>query len=565
MEIERISADVLVIGSGAAGLRAALEARRQGADVWLLSKGRTGLGNVTAVAGGGIVAPFGHADPRDNSGVLFADTLASGRGLCDPNLVRAFVAEACNEVSHLHRLGLPFRTEPDGRFVQLYQPGHTYPRDCKIAGPTRTETWVPVFEGGRLLNMTLKKAALELGVKTVERTVVFDLYTDDLGVLGAVGVTPDLKWVVIESRAVILATGGAGEVYKHNATPPDTTGDGYRLALRHGVSLLDMEFVQFYPVSIVEPGIPHWYLPYWYFFENGALLYNVKGEDLLVREGLTKIEEITRDKLARACGQYETILLDCTPMKEPTWEERDFRAFRDELLKHRFDPREKPFRVSPTGYYFMGGIKIDDACRTSLAGLYAAGEVVGGIHGANRLGSNELPADLVFGAIAGRGAALHASKISRRPVSEARVKRSCEEISGKSGRGKAGSRHPSLIRRDIQEIMWKYAIWVRSSEGLRKALDELAGIRERQMPLSRAGTFQELKQSLENEALLDTAEMVCQAALLREESRGSHLRVDCPDEEPTWEKNILISAPRGGNRLELTAQPPPRDFVHQTT
>ncbi|MFQ5913617.1 MAG: FAD-binding protein, partial [Nitrospinota bacterium] len=187
-----------MVGSGAAGLRAALEARRAGVRVLLVSKGRTGLGNVTAVAGGGIVAPFGHADPRDNPDVYFEDTLASGRGLCDPELVRIFVNEACREILHLQQLGLAFRMEPDGRFVQLYQPGHSFPRDCKVAGPSRTESWVPTFEGGRLLSMSLKKAAAQIGVECLERTIVFDLCSDNLGIAGAIGVDETMNLIVIE-------------------------------------------------------------------------------------------------------------------------------------------------------------------------------------------------------------------------------------------------------------------------------------------------------------------------------------------------------------------------------
>ncbi|MFQ5914858.1 MAG: FAD-binding protein, partial [Nitrospinota bacterium] len=352
-----------------------------------------------------------------------------------------------------------------------------------------------------------------------------------------------------ESKAVILATGGAGEVFKYNVTPPDMTGDGYRLALQKGVSLFDMEFVQFYPISIVEPGVPHWYLPYWYFFENGALLHNIKGEDVLVREGFTKIEEITRDKLARACGQDEVLLLDCTRMTDDVWKQHDFLAFKNEMLRHGFDPGDKPFKVTPTGYYFMGGIKIDASCRTSVPGLYAAGEVVGGIHGANRLGSNEFPAALVFGAIAGKSASEYTLTIPKMRIPADSVNSSREKIRQclKAERTKVG--HPVAVRAKIQETMWDYAIWVRSREGLERALKKLKNIKSEQMSSSYARTFSELKRLLENEALMDTAEMICWAAWMREESRGSHFRVDYPSEDPVWERNIFSTMT--GNEVNL--------------
>ncbi len=546
-----IKSDVLIIGSGLAGLSAALEARKQGTDVLVVSKGPTGLATTTAVSGGGTCVALGHADPADNPEVHYKDTIVAGRYLNDQQLVKIFTEEAPKRFLELEDLGVLFEKEND-KFIQYPMPGHTYPRDCQIAYKGRTGSWIPPGKGGILLMKALITAAQTAGVKFMENIMVYDLIGEDY-IVGAVGLDQKTgAFLIFQTKSVILATGGAGQVYQYNSVPSGITGDGYSIALHAGIKLMDMEFVQFYAPTIVHPNLPKWRLPYQYLLKAGAVLIDNDGRDILDQHGIGDVQEVTRDIIARLCEIHDPVFLDFTRIPARMWREPLLRSTRDPIKKHGVDIAKNPIKVSFIGYYFMGGIKINERCETGLMGLYAAGEVTGGMHGANRLGSNALPEILVFGARSGQFAAEHVRSISGTSPTKKQLEKKWEKVSDILKRQPNDSGAPQKIKSKVKEVTWKFVGPVRSKEGLKKALRELEKLRDENLPMIFANKPFELKAALEAGVLLDVAEMITRAALFRRESRGAHYRSDYPNEDKNWLKNIVISKKKG--KIRLTTQ-----------
>ena len=534
-EIDRISCDVLVIGGGGAGLRAAIEARHAGADVLLVSKAKVGYANNTYIAKA-IIAASGWGDPRDGGRVHLEDTVKGGRFLNDPELVSAMVEEAKSEISFLEKCGVAFRKK-EGRFKTDYIAGHSFPRH--VSGEHRT---------GSDLTLPLKQHAEKIGVRFADRVFITRLFSSGDRVAAASGVSHDGRFLVFTAGSVILATGGFGQMYLHTNNAAGITGDGHALALHLGLPLKDMEFVQFYPTATGKLG-NRLILYEALVLGEGASLKNRKGEDIILKHGLKDPMRLTRDRLAQAImrellGGNDVdggVIMDLSSISEERL------APLTSLLPSAWHADQKTLIVSPTTHFCMGGIMINKNAETPLTGLFAAGETTAGVHGANRLGGNALCEVFTFGGIAGKRAAARAEELGCVNAPVEMIEHEKVRLEFRFGGNGAESK---VLSRSLKKVMWLKAGILRDPEGLSEALETISDIRSGAVEAS-IGKISDLVRCLELENMLLLSEVVCRAALLRTESRGSHYRTDCPDEDNAhWLKNIVAKKDEAGIRLE---------------
>jgi len=547
-ETRRLACDVLVIGSGAAGCRAAIEAAEYGARVLLTSKGVFGKSGTTNLACVVYDAAVGHADPQDSPQVQFEDTVVYGRFLSNQALVKVFTDEAVQSVYELERYGMEWWKTPDGRFLQITSPGLRYPR-----GLHNNE------ETGKKVQQALVREVRRGTRRTIE--VVEDLFVTDLvvvdgRVVGAVGI--DFKTgalTVIEARNVILATGGLGMMYSVTDMEAGSTGEGITMAYRVGAELIDMEMHQFFPTAFVYPeslrGIIVTSSALWVL---GLKLYNAQGERFMEKSYPEEKENVPRDILSRHIfleivggrgTEHGGVWLDTRDIP-------NFDAIRKErprtyLWKDRFGVKTERFEVAPTYHYTLGGIRIDVWGRTKVPGLYAAGECAGGVHGANRLAGNALPDCMAFGRVAGRHSALALGPSV--PIGDVAVERVRERVLALVG-DPAGGVPAGQVNRELRDVMYRQAGIIRSGEDLRQGRETVRTLRRRagqmRTPGAPSPTFGLLR-ALETEAMVELAEVIVESALLRTESRGAHYRTDFPHvDNSQWLKNIVARrAPEG--------------------
>jgi succinate dehydrogenase/fumarate reductase flavoprotein subunit len=532
--MEELSTDILVIGSGLAGMVSAFEAESAGIEVLIAGKFTIGMGTNTSMANGVFTAANSRFSKEDH----LQATLKSGKGLNHLNLVETVVENAPDAIGKLKDYG-----------VSLVERGLGYGLDrpegsCQLPGVLLTKALVE----------RLKKSSIHL----LPGLVIFDLVVEEGEVQGAFGFFRDGKPYLIKSRAVILAGGGAGAVYRRNDNQKSILGDGYGLALRAGLPLFDLEFVQFYPLALAEPRLSTFmlYPPY----PKEIRLFNEKGENLFekldIGEDLDRAIVTQRDRLSIAlyqASQNGDVYFDLTRLPEEKWEYYPFNF----LKRSKFPFRDRPFLVSPAAHFFMGGIEIDDNGKTALPGLFAAGEVVWGIHGANRLGGNALTECAVFGIMGGRSAAEYArlkkEQSSSNLFSEI-AKRRWERKAGVYIKKRRGIfDHPKDILRALKDLAWKYAGPVREEDSLKEGLNRLASIEERierVYPATLGDLFR--KRDLENMTLLLRA--ILRGSLLRTESRGSFFRKDFPNQDDGhWVKNTCYRLEKGD--LHITHRP----------
>ncbi|MEE9202065.1 MAG: FAD-binding protein [Dehalococcoidia bacterium] len=533
-----VSAQVLIIGGGGAGLRAAIAARQAGAGVLLASKSRPGYGNNTAIAGGAFAAASGWRDPRDNPQAHLRDTVIGGRFINDQALVAAVAQGGERQVRDFESFGVSFLKE-GGRIHIAHTPGHSYARH--VHGENRI---------GTDFSLPLRAQAEKDGARLLEGVLVTRLLQREGRVVGALALDREGEPVVLTAAVTVLACGGLGQLFRHTNNAAGTTADGYALAYQAGLPLRDMEFVQFYPTALGEWGSRT--LIYEAFvFNGGAVIRNRHGEDIRERHGLQDPMLFTRDRLARALmteimegrATDGKLTLDLTPVPPEAMtklagmlpsEERERRSF----------------PVAPTTHFAMGGVEIDPSCHTALEGLLACGEVCGGVHGANRLGGNALTECFVFGTVAGEEAAHLATRTQPLAAGEADVLREVDRLkhaaSGREGQCRE-------LRLALKQVMWEKAGIIRDEAGLRGALTEIASLREAQDGAGAADP-RELVKLLELDYMLTTAEAVCRAALMRTESRGAHYRSDHPQEDNReWLQNIFVR--RHQEQMELSTRP----------
>lgn len=551
--------DVLVVGTGGAGCRAALSARAAGADVILMAKGQMGRCELTAMTmpGFGAVLP---GNPRDSLHNFFLDTVDGGAYLNDQDLVRRLAEGSEEAISFLESLGVRFDRRADGTFMFYSGVEHTR---------TGTPRQLAVDDCmGRAFYNVLSREIGRSGVRLLEDVFATALLTDGDRVLGLVALdmrtgTPLLIW----AKVVVLATGGVVGLYQVRTGHPRDTGDGHALALRAGVALKDMEFIQsnpaafFYPESIRGVVVPGWYLV----MDRGAKYYNGQRQEFLHHYDPERRENTTRDIKARAihleilagrASEHGGVYLDFTgahldaPLEDYLAENAPFLLG---YLRHIGLPPDvifaKPMEVGPAAHYSCGGIAINDMTETSLPGLLAAGEVTGGVHGANRLGNNAMTDIFVFGKIAGERAAELAREIPSPEPSPAMEARAAEEVSRLERTLSSEPPEPirpAALRAEIESIMSTNVGFGRDHAGLERAIDRLAQMREEKLP--RVATTSsshvmdyDLIETLELANLLDVGQAIARAALHRTETRGCHNRLDhLVQKDDEWLVHLLV-------------------------
>jgi fumarate reductase (CoM/CoB) subunit A len=489
-----------------------------------------GGANTTSLAAGVISAVTAFGKEEDTLEKHYTDTIAGGVGVNDKALVRTMVNDLPKYMNRLMEYGIEFDggETPKPRFV----PGHNTPRSYFIDG------------AGVRLQSILKKYTEVLGVRSLERTTITSLVRWGERVVGAVGYKADTGEVVaIKANATIIATGGPGELYPKTLNPTGSTGYGSSLGLRAGAEVVDMEFVQFYPMMVYETGLPRIFIDYSPLLKYGAIVRNSQGEDIMKKRGIMEPYRLTRDVFSVIVYQEmsaptgdKPIYLDCTPVPEASSDAWVSGAMKS-LEAKGIPVSKRKIGISPYAHFFMGGLKADSNGATSLPALFATGEAMGGIHGANRIGGNALAACLVFGFRSGLAASLCAGTVTPAPeepfIEPSSWIREALDYSGLMGS------NLDLVKSEIQALVWEKVGIVRRREGLEEALARFNQLR---------GKVFKSSDPLEGFLLpmmLDTAEVTCLGALLRDESRGSHFREDATETKTSWEKRIVLKLCEG--------------------
>jgi len=530
---QTIDTDVLVLGGGGAGVRAAIEARKHGAGVLLISKSRIGLANNTAISGSGIAAGTGWRAKADSPDSHFRDTVIGGRYINDQRLVEVVTRESGNQVVDLENFGVKFRKR-GGSFHMALMAGHTYPRNTFGDNAAGTDLTLP-----------LRDYAIGVGVESMEGVLITRLLTKENAVTGAAGIDEDGGVYVFTAKSTVLATGGAGDIYLKTSNAPGSTGDGFVLAYDAGVPMVDMEFVQF---AMTGPNAEM------FCAREGAVIRNALDENILEKYDMTDPVKMTRDAMSRAImietlegrsADGETLTLDTTPISDGRFE-----VLRVLLPKNT--PKEKRhFSIGVQSHFFMGGARINEKTETCIDRLYAAGEICAGVNGANRLGGNALAETFVFGKIAGDQAAQRALAGETDPPDPNQISAEVERLEALASAG--GGEDIKELRQFLKTTMWNKGGIIRSEEGLKEALEAIISLKERFQKVS-LKSYRELTHAIRLGNMLVVSEMVARAALLRTESRGAHYRTDYTDENNSeWLKNTVISKKNG--EMSLTTAP----------
>jgi succinate dehydrogenase / fumarate reductase, flavoprotein subunit len=559
--------DVVVIGAGGAGLRAAIEATDQGARTALVCKSLLGKAH-TVMAEGGIAAAMGNVYPEDNWRVHFRDTMRGGKLLNSWRMAQLHAQEAPDRVYELEEWGALFDRTADGRILQRDFGGHRFARLAHVGDRTGLE-----------MIRTLQHRAVAMGVEVFMECTVTHLLTDGGRIAGAVGYWRESgRLVVFRANAVVLATGGIGKAWQVTSNSWEYTGDGHALALWAGADLVDMEFVQFHPTGMVWPPSVRGILVTEGVRGDGGVLRNAEGKRFMFgyipemfRSETAETEEeadrwyddrtgnrrtpdlLPRDEVARAINTevkegrgspHGGVFLDIASRKPAEYIKRRLPS-----MYHQFkeladvDITKEPMEVGPTCHYVMGGVRVDpDTQAATVPGLFAAGEAAGGMHGANRLGGNSLSDLLVFGLRAGRYAAEHAHAAGDLPpVDPAQVAAAEREALAPFERD--GGENPYTVQQDLQDCMQELVGIIRTEGELKSALERIAALKERATRVSVEGHRQYnpgWHLALDLRSLLTVSECVTLAALERRESRGGHTRDDYPKPDPELGKVKVV-------------------------
>jgi succinate dehydrogenase / fumarate reductase flavoprotein subunit len=596
-DIDRLPYDVVVVGAGGSGLRAAIEARLNGKRTAIISKSLFGKAH-TVMAEGGCAAAMGNVNPNDNWQVHYRDTMRGGKFLNNWRMAELHAKEAPDRVWELEAWGAVFDRTKDGKISQRNFGGHEYPRLAHVGDRTGLE----MIRSLQQKVVAMQQAdAVELGdpeamIRVFAETTITELMIDAGRIAGAFGYFRDTgRFVLFEAPAVVLATGGIGKTYKVTSNSWEYTGDGHALALRAGAKLLNMEFVQLHPTGMVWPPSVRGLLVTESVRGDGGVLRNSEGKRFMFnyvpdvfRAQYAETEEeadrwyddpdhnrrppelLPRDEVARSINsevkagrgsEHGGVFLDVST-----------RLPAEEILRrlpsmyHQFkeladvDITKEPMEIGPTCHYVMGGVEVDpDTGAASVPGLFAVGEVSGGMHGSNRLGGNSLSDLLVFGRRSGLGAAEYVSALaeSDRPSVSAASLDAAAAVAAEPLE-RAEGENPYAIHGELQQIMFDLVGLIRRESELKTALVELDKLRARAAHVSAAGDRAynpgwHLALDLRN--MLVVAECVAQAALERQESRGGHTRDDYPDMSPEWRKVNLICSVDADGSVSLKRQP----------
>ena len=500
-------ADVLVIGGGQAALSCAIEARENGASVIIATKGRAGGGGSSVISDGVHTAIFSKGDSTE---CLYQDMMRGGKAINNASLVRVFAEECTARVMELSgKFGVETYYEPE-----VATPGHGYPRRSYAGDGT-----------GKSITNRMREYAQQIGVQWIEQIWVVDLIRSGR-IQGAVGWRKD-EWVQIAAGSTILASGGLGGLYAHSDNPLDVSGECIGMALRHGVTLQDMEFIQFYPYRLVEPQNIDLYTK---LFAKGAKMLNAVGQRFM--ESFPKKEMETRDVLGYEMYKHGPIFLDIAEV-DPI----ELGTISPKLANLIRKGYHGPLRMEPVEHYSIGGISADEYGRTGIPGLYVCGECTGGLHGANRLGGGSLTECLVFGKRTGYAAAQESvPELQAQTLFDERKQDLRKAFFTDEGKATIG-----VYRKEIQQLMWNHAGIYRTEIGLQQAVDKLTA-------MSLHVQHDKRLNGIASQVLIDmtrSAWAVCYSAMMRKESRGAHRLADFASERPEWVGNIKIKGEGG--------------------
>lgn len=538
MEIKTISTDVLIIGSGGAGSRAAIEVDNAGLKAIIVSKGLSFRSGCTGMAEGGYNAVFKTVDKDDSKEAHIYDTLKGGSYLNDEKLVEILVNESPQRLIDLENYGALFDRQESGEIDQRPFGGQTYKRTCYQGDRT----------GAELLN-ALKEEIIKRDIECIEEVMITSLVTDKNQVIGATGLNlKDSSLIYFKAKSTILASGGAGQLYPVTSNTLQKNGDGYAIAYKAGANLIDMEQVQFHPTGMVAPESKKGVLVTEAVRAEGGKLLNKNGERFMNKYAPEKMELATRDVVARSI--YQEIIegrgsenggvyLDISHLDDDYIEEK-LETMVLQFNNVGVDIKHEPIEVAPTAHHFMGGLKINTDASTSLDNLYGAGEVCGGVHGANRLGGNALADTQVFGKIAGESAS--------KACMNTELKTNNEQVKAEASRIesliKKGSIKPEKFKENIKKLMWEKVAIVRDEKTLNEGLKNLQDMQKELDNLDVSDKKQyntELVTALEVINMLEICILIVKSAILRRESRGAHFRSDFPESKDEWKKSIIFN------------------------
>ena len=542
--------DVLIIGAGGAGLRAAIEALGQGASVGVVSKSLLGKAH-TVMAEGGIAAAMGNVDAADDWRTHFRDTMRGGKMLNNWRMAQIHAQEAPDRVRELELWGALFDRTEKGQILQRAFGGHTHKRLCHVGDRTGLE-----------MIRTLQDRGVQMGFDVYMECTITRLLRDGDRIAGAFGYWREHgRFVVFKAKSVVMATGGIGKAWPITSNSWEYTGDGMALAYEAGAELMDMEFVQFHPTGMVWPPGVQGILVTEAVRGEGGILRNKVGERFMERYDKQRMELSTRDVVARAIytevregrgTEHGGAYLDISH-KPAEYVKRKLPSMYHQFLELAdVDITKGPMEVGPTCHYMMGGIRVDaETAQSSLPGLFAAGEAGAGLHGANRLGGNSLSDLLVFGRRAGLAAAKHASTTPASAVDAAQIDEAEHEALAPFQQKQGES--PYAIHRDLQDSMQKLVGIFRNKEDLERSLGEIDKAKKRLGRVSVEGSRlynPGWHLALDLKSMLTVSEAVALSALAREESRGAHSRIDFQKLDPSWgAKNNIIQ--RDGEAMKL--------------
>jgi succinate dehydrogenase / fumarate reductase flavoprotein subunit len=540
VEERRSAVSVLVIGTGAAGLRAAIELAERGVQVLCVGKRRCDDAH-TVLAAGGINAALGTMDPEDSWEQHAADTLRESYWLADPVSVELLCREAPAAVADLVRWGARLAREGDGRLTQRFFGAHHWRRTCFAGDYT-----------GREIQRTLVNRAAGLGVATRDDVYVTRLLVHDGRVFGAYGFDLDdgSRWLTV-ADAVVLAAGGHTRIWRRSSSRRDeNTGDAMRLAAEAGCRLRDMEFVQFHPTGMVVPEESAGTLVTEAVRGEGGVLRNAAGERFMERYDPRRLELSTRDRVALATyteiaeGRGTAnggVLLDVSHLDRDVILRRLPRMYRQFVDLAMLDITTTAMEVAPTAHYSMGGIRVEaETHATDVEGLYAVGECASGVHGANRLGGNSLAECLVFGRIVGGEAACWSGALGAQVRDRDAIGAAREEVDELLAR--RGDELARPLQRALRDLMSECGGVVRSETGLREGLARLDGIAERALSIEvrpDIAGYADLAHACDLDGSLLAARATLECALERRETRGAHIRADFPEQDRRLHANLI--------------------------
>ncbi len=541
-----LETDILIVGAGGAGMYAAIAASRAGATrVLLADKSLVGRGGATVMAQMTVAAALGEECPDDWT-AHFDDTLASGRGLCDEALAAVLCQEAPARIREMAEWRVGWARRADGRIAQVAAPGHSRPRCC----------YVDFLNTGPAVAATLRRQIARIdAIRRVSNLTVTDIVTDCGAAVGAVALDGAAgEPVTIAANAVIVATGGLTRIFRRNSASANMGGDGYALALAAGADLVDMEFVQFFPIGHLAPRLvgmdPIMWDPFRY--KLGGRLLDGNGREFLADYGSDETSGYTtprdiatyaihKEVAAGRGSPHGGVYLSFAHVKRAALEAA-FGPVIERLARNGIDLVRMPVEVAPIAHYQMGGIAVDEGMASRVPGLYAAGEATGGANGANRLSGNAIPEALVFGERAGRFAAAYAA--THRPGWDRRLGAEALARIRSLADGRQGDIGAAVLLDELRELMWREVGPFRTAAGLGRALFRLGEMRAALPELAIAPgrvCNATLADWFDLRASLLAAEAVTRAALARTESRGAHQREDFPDSDPAWASRQHVS------------------------